>query len=147
MAWNFAAQEALEALHQQHLKTVMGYLDRPIRTIEALRNWADAVAGLQRSLEGDLTVSGRSSGEGASAANHAGELVTQAAPAPQPKPQPAGPRPGQAIPQSCLRMVHDFGPPDDRGWVTCSGCGTVNIVGGKGSGAFDVQTPHAVELP
>lgn len=122
--WDFAAQERLEALHVAHLPRVMALLDKPLRTLEALRDWASAVAALQMELQGK-------------------DLVTIAAPPPKVVNH------GQHTPASCARGVHSFGPYNEQlHYAECGGCGTRVIVDPANRGGYnEVATPRGWEMP
>lgn len=130
MSWDFAAQEALEAVHARHLAEVMRLLDRPLRTLEALRAWRDEVAALQHAREG-------------------ADTVTVAPPSP---PVTAAKPQGARNLTSCARGIHSWGAIDHNGWATCAACGQVSITGGSAanggvSGAYDYQPATRVTLP
>ena len=130
MSWDFAASEVLTALHARHLAIVLGLVDKPLRTLDALRDWRDEVATLQMKLEGS-------------------ETVTVATPSViQTTISPAR----QANLSACSRNVHAWGPIDSRGWATCLACGTVSITGGSiangaPGGGVEVARATVVELP
>jgi hypothetical protein len=164
MTWKYADGEALEGLHQAHLANVyacgvfsqgdtrsladvLALIDSPMKTLDALRAWADASEG----SKAEALLAWRTAAAELISVRQLKAMGVTVVDGPVAPSAPAqGPRQGQAIPPTCLRMVHDFGPPNDHGWVTCRGCGTVNIVGGaKASSGFytEATAPHGIDLP